>query len=552
MTPPLQPNFDSNRAPAPVPVPVPGSKESLWIVFGLAVALFAARALAADFGAFVEGDDFSIAAGIAALRNHSIAELYRYGPQVGYYKLVYGLSALAGSDLRHIPGVMVWLSVIAGTVIPVAGLLSMRDELSTRERRLLFAVLAANPILWMSSRYGNTAMVSVSLVVTAFAILSNRPRPLMEIVALGLFALGIIIRADAVLATGGIGMILWRNHRAFVPAAIRVAITGAFVAAVFGFFFVTDPRMAQFAHAVEEHLANDFPSHFWDYLVWAFSPLVLIFAIFGARELSLGRRWLALTLAAWVLPVVAFYYGAITTPRYFLLFTFPLSTAAAVGVALAMGEPGKRPAWRPALALFAANLHLLVALGYTIPAHRRSWLTEGSFITHDGPMWTGAFLYKSYVMDRPWNASVFAPPLSRMGPADRSLSAMYAMMGRGEGRGTHAVLVVDRGWGYDLHLYAQLASARIVSMEKEGQLFMKRTVIEHGGVQLTAINAGDFDADSTRQVPVKPGDEFWTVIRTGAPEREVLARIPQDAKLSALPATPGAPLLRRYRIERAP
>ncbi|MEO7965465.1 MAG: hypothetical protein ABIT38_16270 [Gemmatimonadaceae bacterium] len=526
-------------------------REAPWTVFLLIVALFTMRVLAADFGAFVEGDDFSIAAGIAALRNHSIGELYRYGPQVGYYRLVYGLSALAGPDLRHIPAIMVWLSVIAGTVIPIAGLLSLRDELSTRQRRLLFVVLAANPILWMSSRYGNTAMLSVSLVVSAFAILSNRPRVLGEIGALALFALAIIVRADAVLATGGIGMLLWRNHRSFLHAAVRVGLTGSVVAAVFALFFMTDPRMAQFVHAVEEHLTNDFPSHFWDYLVWAFSPLVLIFAVFGARELSLTRRWLALTLAAWVLPIVAFYYGAITTPRYFLLLTYPLSIAAAVGIAVAMGPSLTRPALRAGFALMAANLHLAVALGYTIPAHRRSWLTEGSFITHDGPMWTGAFLYKSYVMERPWNASVFSPTLSRMGPSGRTLSAMFAMMGGGEARTAHAVLVVDRGWGYDLHLYAQLANVKIVSMGSEGALFMKQTEMEHGGVQLTAINAGAFDTDSTRQIPVKAGDEFWTVIRSGAPERDVLARLPQGVRLVPLPAVPNAPLLTRYRVEGA-
>lgn len=543
MTPILQTDIEATREPS--------AKEPIAVVLLLSVCLFGARALAANFGSFVEGDDFSIAAGVAALRNHSIAELYRYGPQVGYYRLVYALSAIAGANLKLIPAIMIWLSVIAGTVIPIAGLVSLRYDLSRAERRLLFAVLAANPILWMSSRYGNTAMVSVALVVAAFAMLSNRPRALGESVALLMFALGIIVRADAVLATGGIGMLLWRNHRSFVAAVVRVAIVGAFVAAVFGTLFVTDPHMAQFVQTIEEHLTNDFPSHFWDFLIWAISPLVFIFGVFGARDLAIGRRWLALTLAAWSLPVIAFYYGAITTPRYFLLFTFPICVAAAVGIALAMGEAGKRAAWRPALALFAANVHLLVALGYTIPAHRRSYLTEGWFGTHDGPMWTGAFLYKSYVAERPWNASVFSPPLARVGPADRSFMAMFAMMGRGEARGTKAVLVVNSEWGFDLHLYGQIARANFVSTAKDGPLFAKRVQIEHGGVQLTAVNALEFNADSATVIPVKPGEELWTLTLAGAPEREVLHRLPPSMRLVPLPSTADAPLLRRYRVEGA-
>ena len=527
------------------------TREPLWLVLALAALLFVARVLAADFGAFVEGDDLSIAAGLAAIRNGNIGDLYRYGPQVGYYQLVVALSKLAGDDLTRIPAIMVWLSCIAGTVIPIAALNAFRHDLSTLERRLLFAVLAANPIVWMSSRYGNTAMVSVAIVLTAAVILSNRPSRRGELLALALFGCAIVVRADAVLATGGIGMLLWRNHGSFRAAAVRVAATGAAVAAIFATLVAVDPRMASLVGNVAEHLANDFPSRFWDYLLWAFSPLVLIFAVLGARELAEGRRWIALSLAAWALPAAAFYYGAITTPRYFLLLAFPLAVAAAVGIAAMLGPPGRRPAWRVALVLLAAGVHLAVALGFTIPSHRRSWLTEGSFVTHDGPMWTGAFLYKSYVMQRPWRASVFSPPLSRVGPADRTLAAMLDTVARGGARGARVLVVLDRAWGSDFQLYSQFAKARVLSMSTGKIPYNKSLELELGGARLTTLGAGELTNDPELRLPLSAGDELWVVIRDGEAEEEVRERLPAALRLAPLPAMPGAPLLTRYRVEGA-
>jgi hypothetical protein len=425
--------------------------------------------------------------------------------------------------------------------------------LSTLERRLLFAVLAANPIVWMSSRYGNTAMLSVAVVVTSVAILSNRPGRRGELLALALFGAAIVVRADAVLATAAIGMLLWRNHGSFGAAALRVAATGGAVAAVFATLLLTDARMASLVSNVAEHLANDFPSRFWDYLLWAFSPLVLIFVVLGARELVVGRRWLALILAAWVVPVAAFYYGAITTPRYFLLLTFPLAVAAAVGIAAMLGaRDGRaawRPAWRAALVLAAANVHLAVALGFTVPAHRRSWLTEGTFVTHDGPMWTGAFLYKSYVMQRPWRASVFSPPLSRVGPADRTIEAVLDTLARGAAPGARVLLVLDRAWGSDFQLYSQVAHARVISMSTGKLPYNKSLELEIGGARVSTLSAGELTHDPSLRLPLAEGDELWVVIRDEAAEREVRSRVPGALRLAPLPSIGGAPLLSRYRVE---
>src|SRR5262245_46056625 len=95
---------------------------------------------------------------------------------------------------------MIWLSIVAGTVIPICGFFLYRDELSRVERLLIAGLLAVNPILWMSSAYGNSAMPSVALLAVGVTILSNKPGVIAEGVGLALFGAAIFVRADAVLA----------------------------------------------------------------------------------------------------------------------------------------------------------------------------------------------------------------------------------------------------------------------------------------------------------------------------------------------------------------
>ncbi len=194
------------------------------ILFALFV--FALRALASGVGSFMEGDEISIASGIAAIVRDVPGVTYRYGVQFGYYRLVAFLTMLTGGDLTRIPIVMSWLSLVSGVVIPVCGLFAFRDELSVRERWLVAALLTANPIIWLSARYGNTAMPSVACTALAITILSNRPRLLGEVVAMCSFAVAITLRADAVLVSGGVFFLLWRNHRAFIRAALPLALVG--------------------------------------------------------------------------------------------------------------------------------------------------------------------------------------------------------------------------------------------------------------------------------------------------------------------------------------
>lgn len=243
--------------------------EPVWLVVALAVALLFARLLSASYGAFYEGDEISIAAGVAGIARDNVAHLYRYGPQVGYYRLVQGLNALFQGGVLTIPLIMVTLSVLAGTLIPLLGLYAFRGDLTRVERWLLAATLAASPILWTSSRYGNTALPAAALVVAAVVLLSNRPQKLGELAALVLFGSAILVRADSVLATGAIGVLLWRNHGSFTAAAWRVGAVGLALATIFAALFAWDPYMIQIMGDVRTHLTIPDRTRFFELLIWA-------------------------------------------------------------------------------------------------------------------------------------------------------------------------------------------------------------------------------------------------------------------------------------------
>ncbi len=353
----------------------------------LFAALLGARLLAAHFVAFFQNDEVSLAAGAAALARHSIADIYRYGPQAGYYRLVEGL-ALAFGSLRAIPIVMTWLSALAGTVMPLCGLAAFPDQLSRQERWVLAGLLAVNPILWMSSAYGNSAMPSVALLVLGITWLSNHPGRAGEAAALALYAAAILVRADAVLAFPAVVLVLYQRYRAPGPLAARIGPLVLALAAVYAVLFLVDARMASTVHAVTEHLGDSrFLTHFWDYLLWSTSPFILAFAAVGVRELLTGRRALLACVAAWCLPFFGFYYATTTSPRYFVPTAMPLAVCAAVGVvflASALGPARQRVA--AALLTVLATIHLFVGLSHFSPGSLRNLLQQGEFETQIGPV----------------------------------------------------------------------------------------------------------------------------------------------------------------------
>jgi hypothetical protein len=99
----------------------------------LFLGLLGARLLAAHFISFFGLDEISLADGAAALVRGSIASIYRYGPQAGYYRLIQGIDLLLGGNVRLIPQIMIALSALAAAMIPLCGLGAFRESLSRAE-----------------------------------------------------------------------------------------------------------------------------------------------------------------------------------------------------------------------------------------------------------------------------------------------------------------------------------------------------------------------------------------------------------------------------------
>src|SRR5262249_41511965 len=186
-----------------------------------------------------------------------------------------------GNDIRTIPIIMIWLSIVAGTVIPVCGFFLYRDELSRVERLLIAGLLAVNPILWMSSAYGNSAMPSVALLAVGVTILSNKPGVIAEGVGLALFGAAILVRADAVLAFPAVAVMLHQRHGSLRAVGTRVGPLVVAMGALYGTLWLVDPHMRGAVDDVTGHLTGPFLTRFWDYLIWSTSPIILAFAVVG-------------------------------------------------------------------------------------------------------------------------------------------------------------------------------------------------------------------------------------------------------------------------------
>lgn len=524
------------------------------LVVALALALLLARLLSASYGAFYEGDELSIAAGVAGIAQDNAAHVYRYGPQVGYYRLVQGLNALFQGGVVMIPFIMTTLSVLAGTLIPLLGLYAFREDLTRVERWLLAGTLAASPILWTSSRYGNTAMPAAALVVGAVVILSKRPQKLGELAALLLFAGAILVRADSVLATGAIGVLLWRNHASFTAAALRVGAVGLGLAMVYGALFLWDPHMLQIFGDVRAHLTTPDRTRFFELLLWAVSPFPLAYAILGLRDLEPSRRWLLAIIAAWCVPSMGFYFTATTTPRYFVLPAFAIAVASAVGMynVARLVPRWPRVAW--AVVLLTASLHLFVGLSNFYPNQRRGWLTDARTGSHDGDVLAGAFLYNSYIQNPVRHAGLWHPLVGRRLPAERSYVAAFRELSAGRHRGEKILLIFAGGDGHGVHFFAQHAGATVADKERAYHVTDSVTY-DIGGARLTAIGIYRIEEDSAPPIPVTPGDAVWLLNRSpgDAPDTEarVAAKLPPGLALGKGVRLRDAPMLWTYRVERA-
>lgn len=531
----------------------PGDEaEPRWWLPLFAAGVLLLHIVGADFGRFYEGDDISIAAGIAALVRDAAGDTYRYGVQVGYYHLLAWLSALSGGRLMSIPDLMTWVSVIAGAMIPVVATRAFRRDLSRGERWMAGALLVANPVVWQSSQYGNTATLSVALTLATIAILSNRPGVLGEGIAMALLAAAILVRADAVLASGAVFVILWRTHRAFVRAAAPLVLCGATVAATLAALLLLDPRMDGVLQSVAEHAQNPITTRFATFLLYGMSPVPLLMAAAGARDLQRSRGWILAILGAWIVPFVAFYFTNTTTPRYLMQLMPPLCMAAAVGTLGSLASEGWARLATRVVVIPLTFAHLLVGLGEFSPATRRGWLTESMISSDDGPAWTGALLYKTFVRrpDR-GRATLRLRHFAPWNEVERSLLQGFDSLATGSRRGRRVTIVTAAGTGNELHFFAQVAGVHFRDA-MPGPEFGRRWHLEHGGTSLTTVGMYHLQATHT-PVPVAAGDELWGIFDSrGAADSLLLPALPPGLTARPLPDWPGALRLWRYSIERGP
>ncbi len=530
----------------------PRARDPWWWLVAAGAGLLALRYLAANFGVFTEGDEITIAAGLAAIQRDMPADLYRYGVQFGYYHLVTLLTAVAGGEVYRIPDFMVALSVLAGVALPLMGVLAFQDALSRGERWLLGALLVANPVIWQSSQYGNTAMPSVALTAAAACLLSNRPGRAGTVLALVLFAAAILVRADAVLVSAGLFALLWRQHRNVWRAGLPLVATGMVVGLVVLLALRFDPRMGDLVGQVTSHANDEYLTRFVEFLVFGMSPIPLLMAVAGARDLQRTQPLLLAVLAAWVLPLVVFYFPGTTSPRYLLQLMLPLSVAAAVGVWGSLPAVGR---WRRVggVAILGATfVHLFVGLSAFSPSRSRSWLTEATLPSHDGPVYTGALLYKTFRMRDPRPGRVgevfrFAPSAE----IEKSLAQMFDTLRAGGRQGERVTLLVENGYAEVSQFMAQAGGVRVVGFEP-GLPFNRVTRMELGGADFVLVGMGHLKATEER-LPVQPGDELWTLFRTRPDaERALAAERPPGVDLVALEPWPGATRLWRYRVAAAP
>jgi hypothetical protein len=511
----------------------------------LFLALLALRILAAHYAFFFQNDEVSIAAGTAALLNHSIADTYRYGPQAGYYRLVQGLSWLLGGA-RWVPGVMITLSAIAGTVIPFSALGFMPRQLERRERVAMALLIAINPILWMSSTYGNSTMPATALLALAAMLLSREPSRGTEAGALALFAAAVFVRADTILATPAIAVLLWQRYGAVRPAMLRLTSVALGLAALYAIMFLVDPRMASTVSAVTSHLTNRFQTHFWDYLLWGTSPFILALAVVGLVRGLESRRPAMAVVAAWCLPFFAFYFAATTTPRYFIPTVVPLALLSAIGVVALprLFAPRERLAGIVTAAACAAPL--FVGLGWFSPSSWKTMLKEAEFETQVGPMWTGAFLYKSYVVPGVLERSIRHPAFGLSEPTQAALDTSLQQIASGSRRG-HTVVALLGGWnGQVFHYYANLYGAHYESVDP-GQVFATKSWMTLGGARVMSIAVWDASYGALAQLPVAQGDEVW--IMAWSPQAQAGAESKLPAGASLAPLGPNAGPVHRFLVQ---
>lgn len=492
--------------------------------------------------AWFEGDDICIAAGVGALLNDNCGDDYRYSVQPGYYRLVQGIVTLSGGDVAFVPEVMFGLSAIAGAWIAALALLAFPGKIGDRHRYVLAAVLFANPIIWVSSQYGNTAILATALGASCVVWLTRRPGKAGEIAALTLWGLAALVRTDAVLLAPVVAVLLFQRH-GIKGMVVRGAAVGIAVGAVFAALIAFDPRMTNPLDEVGAHVLNeDVTSNFLPYLMWAMSPIPLVFALVGLIGRAVRLDGIIVALTAWIVPVLGFYLTSTTTPRYFLLATFPIAVLTVLGAVDAFVLLGRRKPVLVALTV-ALGLHLVVALGHRDESLGwQGYFGDASFPTDDGPMPTGWLIRHGLRnLKRRMEEPVFLGQNGFAREIDRELKLLA------EGGGPRRIFFVLGGFPtVSFHYHAQKAGCVYVSRE-EGKTFATLTRLEVGDTTVFTVANWSGDLDRMTALPVGEGDQIW--IANGAPHAAVVGMVPDDLGLRPEPDI-ASPLVVRYTLVR--
>ena len=508
----------------------------VWVVLGLLVA----RILGIISVYFFEEDEVSLAVGAAALVADTPGQLYRYTVQLGYYRLIEWLDILAGSRIGLIPVIMKALSAVAGAVLPALGLLAFKRELTLRERWLAVLVLAINPIVWRGSQYGNTAMLATTLATVSLVVLSNRPGALVTAAALACFGMATLIRADTILLTPVLLLLLYRLSGSLSSALKRAAVFGLVMAAVYAIALTVDPRIDSAGGSVAGHMTIDRPTMFWEYLLWAVSPIALVFALWGIRSLLDSRPQLLVCLLLWLVPTLLFYFRATTTARYFMNAVVPLSIAGAVAMAELADRLTRhvRPlaAWSVTLGL--ACLHLFLALGH-VPANRPlELLFNGTFQTDDGPMQTGALLARTYLGSGSLLRSL---PRPRFGDSSypfwegASFNKAVGILADPAAPSRTVIVILAGGYGHAFHYHTHLAGARFISTPpKPTLLWQGETWLQLGNSRVMTVGVWSGDYDAVKRFDVKAGDQIWALSEKRF-SAELTAKLPPEIALAPIP-----------------
>ena len=500
------------------------------------LALLTLRVLSLVSVYFFEEDEASLAIGAAALVAGTPGFMYRYAVQVGYYRFVEVVTVVLGGSIALVPWIMKGAAAVAGTVIPVAGWFMFRRELSPRQRGLVVLGLALNPVVWQSSRYGSTAILSAALSTCALAWLSNPSRRPGRVIALAALAAAVLVRADAVLLLPVAGVMIWRTTGSWKLAFWELVVTGVALGGTYAALLLFDPRMDGALGAVSQHMDTPGPSMFWEYLLWALSPVPAVFAIWGARRLLDTNPRLLGVLCVWAVPTLLFYFRATLTTRYFLNVCVPFAIMAAVGMTDAVRAARRwlprRVSW--SLVGLASAVHLVVALGHVPPSDPLQYLYGGTFQTYDGPMPTGALLVRSLLTPGSLLRALPTPTFGEQ-PYPFWEGASFSNAVRvlsATGAPARTVIVrLNGGFGHAFHYHAHAAGARYDAGPTDPWILWGDAMwMRIGRVRVMAVGGWSTTYRDLEQVDVVAGDEVWLMDPPGAPA-DVFTKLPPGLAL---------------------